>query len=65
MFLGKVGILLLKLIIYNIIKEKGNLENLVKEILYCAETKKYYAKNIPCSSLREEVLLQLSYFFRY
>lgn len=61
MVLGELGILLLKLIIYNIIKEKSKLENLVKEILYCAESQKY-AKNIPCSSLKEEVLLQLSYF---
>lgn len=54
-----MGILLLKLIIYSIVKEKGKLENLVKEILYCAENQKYHAKNIPCSSLKKEVLLQL------
>lgn len=61
MVLCKVGELLLKLIIYNIIKEKHKLENLMKEILYCAESQKYQAKNIPCSR-KEEVLLQLSYF---
>lgn len=47
MVLSKVEVLLLKLIIYNIIKEKHKLENLIKEILYCARSQKYHAKNIP------------------
>lgn len=44
MVLGKVGMLLLKLIIYNIIKEKHMLENLIKEILYCAENQNIMKK---------------------
>lgn len=62
MVLSKVGILLLKLIIYNIIKEEHKLKNSIKEIFYCARSQKYHAKNIPCSSLKEEFLLKLSYF---
>lgn len=62
-FLRKVGELLLKLIIYNIIKEKHKLENLMKEILYCAESK-ISCQKYPCSR-KEEVLLQLSYFSKW
>lgn len=58
MVLHKVGMLLLKLIIYNIIKEKHTLENLIKDILYCADSQNIMQK-ISCDHhSRKKVLLQ-------